>query len=182
MQEQLLLLVAFMALRLVETLLPVNVVADLAGALVDSHGAHLIALEVGYIAQLVDLRWTGVHQVLREVLIEAHIYTHLAVLVVFLSESLHLLVVVRFVVLHVLAHLLLSHLLRLDVGPKRQLVALSSSLIHIDTSLVHIVVSTHNVALSVRSCVHAAARLLVAAWHPGVRLDLEVAGVVCLWH
>ena len=62
-QEQLLLRVVTVALRLIQVL-PVHVVADLAGALIDSHRAHLVRLEARQIAQLVQLRPCA-HQVLR---------------------------------------------------------------------------------------------------------------------
>ena len=64
LQEQLLLRVALVALRLVEALLPLHV-AYLAGSLIDSHGAHLVGLEVGQI----DLGRSSVHQMLLEVFV-----------------------------------------------------------------------------------------------------------------
>ena len=162
-QEQLLLRVALVALGLVEALLPLHVVAYLAGSLVYSHSAHLIGLEV---LQINLSRC--IHQMLLEIFVEAEIDSHGTVLITFLCEPLlHLLVIILLIaVFHVFAHLLVGHLL---CRPEGKLVALGRSLGHVDRALIHRVrVPAHYAALGVRCSEHPAVGLLIAARNPRV--------------
>lgn len=169
-----------MALGLVEAGLPLHVVAYLAGSLIDSHGTHLIRLKVAQI----KLSRASAHQMLREVLVQTEIYGHVVLVTLLRKPLLHLRVVAVLLVavLHVFPHLLVRHLLRLDAGAEWQLVALRRSLVHVDRALIHVSVAAHDGALGVWSGEDAGIGLLAAAGHPRVRLYVEVARAVALWH